>query len=255
MLSATGTQDLNKMGGLMKYMPATAVTALVASFSISGVPLFNGFASKWSIYVATIQGASTAKYLAVCGLIAIVTSALTLASFIKFFGVSFLSRSSALVEERARAQGRLEVNRLMQGPQIFLAVLCVLLGIAPALAWRFVHLALQASGEGFGGALAAAAAVNPGLWTGMQESTGAALFMPLGLALLLALIFLGVRLLSKLGRPSRRVDAPWLCGYAREAECHRYIAHNFYGEIKRYFGWLGGVPHRRLGRSTAAKEH
>ena len=89
MLHATGTQDLNKMGGLMKFMPLTGVTALIASFSISGVPLFNGFASKWTIYVATIQGSGTAKYLAVCAVIAILTSALTLASFIKFFGVKF----------------------------------------------------------------------------------------------------------------------------------------------------------------------
>ena len=56
MLHATGTQDLNKMGGLMKFMPLTAVTAIVASFSISGVPLFNGFVSKWTIYVAAVQG-------------------------------------------------------------------------------------------------------------------------------------------------------------------------------------------------------
>ena len=97
MLHATGTQDLNKMGGLMKFMPLTAVTALVASFSISGVPLFNGFVSKWSIYVAAVQGSGSAPYLAVCAVIAILTSALTLASFIKFFGVSFLSRTSALV--------------------------------------------------------------------------------------------------------------------------------------------------------------
>ncbi len=58
MLHATGTQDLNQMGGLMKFMPLTAVTALVASFSISGVPLFNGFVSKWSIYVAAVQGSA-----------------------------------------------------------------------------------------------------------------------------------------------------------------------------------------------------
>ncbi len=64
MLHATGTQDLNKMGGLMKFMPLTAITALVASFSISGVPLFNGFVSKWSIYVAAVQGSGSAKYLA-----------------------------------------------------------------------------------------------------------------------------------------------------------------------------------------------
>ena len=104
MLHATGTQDLNQMGGMMKFMPLTAITALIASFSISGVPLFNGFVSKWSIYVAAIQGSSSAHYLVVCAVIAILTSALTLASFIKFFGVSFLSRTSALVRE-ARGEG------------------------------------------------------------------------------------------------------------------------------------------------------
>ena len=122
MLHATGTQDLNKMGGLMKFMPLTAVTALVASFSISGVPLFNGFVSKWTIYVAAVQGSGSAKYLAVCAVIAILTSALTLASFIKFFGVSFLSRTSALVTGAGRRAGRLEVGGSMQLPQVALAL-------------------------------------------------------------------------------------------------------------------------------------
>ena len=63
MLYATDTQDLNKMGGLIKFMPVTAIMTLIASFSIAGVPLFNGFASKWSIYVSTILGSSNAKYL------------------------------------------------------------------------------------------------------------------------------------------------------------------------------------------------
>ena len=45
MFYATGTQDLNQMGGLMKFMPLTAITALIASFSISGVPLLNGCSS------------------------------------------------------------------------------------------------------------------------------------------------------------------------------------------------------------------
>ena len=102
MLHATGTQDLNQMGGMMKFMPLTAITALVASFSISGVPLFNGFVSKWSIYVAAIQGSRSAKYLSLCAVIAILTSALTLASFIKFFGVSFLSRTSDTGAANAR---------------------------------------------------------------------------------------------------------------------------------------------------------
>ena len=104
MLHATGTQDLNKMGGLLKYMPLTAVTALVASLSISGVPLFNGFASKWTIYVASRAGKGVRQISGGLRRVAILTSALTLASFVKFFGVSFLSRTSALVKEQAAVQ-------------------------------------------------------------------------------------------------------------------------------------------------------
>src|ERR1035437_6103042 len=148
MLHATGTPDLNKMGGLMKFMPLTAVTAMVASFSISGVPLFNGFASKWSIYVAAVQGSGSARYLAVFAVIAILTSVLTLASFIKFFGVSFLSRTSALVTARAAGHGRLEVGWSMQLRQAVLALACVLLGVVPAIGFRLMQLALDASSQG-----------------------------------------------------------------------------------------------------------
>jgi hypothetical protein len=49
-------------------------------------------------------------------------------------------------------------------------------------------------------------------------------------------------LISRLGGAKRRIAEPWLCGYVREADCHRYVAHNFYGDIKRYFRWLGGMP-------------
>jgi formate hydrogenlyase subunit 3/multisubunit Na+/H+ antiporter MnhD subunit len=242
MLHATGTQDLNKMGGLMKFMPLTAITAIIASFSISGVPLFNGFVSKWTIYVAAVQGSGSAKYLAVFAVIAILTSVLTLASFIKFFGVSFLSRTSTLVTTRAAEQGRLEVGWSMQVPQVALALACVLLGVVPAIGFRLVQLALNGSSQGYGSVLAKAAPMQTGLWSGVEKFQSTALFAPLVLALMLGLMFVVVRVLSKLGSASRRAAVPWLCGYVREADCHRYSAHNFYGEIKRYFRWLGGAP-------------
>ena len=40
-------------------------------------------------------------------------------------------------------------------------------------------------------------------------------------------------------------------GYVLEADCHRYSAHNFYGEIKRYFRWLGGAPRPQREEPTA----
>ena len=248
MLHATGTQDLNQMGGLMKFMPLTAVTALIASFSISGVPLFNGFVSKWNIYVATIQGGEAVKYLPFCAVVAIITSALTLASFIKFFGVSFLSRTSALVKSRAAAQLRLEVPWMMQLPQVVLAFFCVLLGLVPAIGLGLIERGIAASPGGFATRLTSAQPAIGRPLAGLQGPNVSARFAPLALLAAMGLLLLLSFLISRLGSAPRRVAAPWLCGYASEAECHRYVAHNFYGEIKRYFGWLGGAPHRQTGK-------
>jgi formate hydrogenlyase subunit 3/multisubunit Na+/H+ antiporter MnhD subunit len=254
MLYSTGTQDLNKLGGLMKHMPLTAVTTIVASFSISGVPLFNGFVSKWSITVAAVQGSGAARYLPVCAVIAILTSALTLASFIKFFGVSFLSRPSTLVKTQAAKQGQLEIPWMMQLPQVLLAAMCIALGIMPAFVFHLLQKALDASRQGFGAVLADAAPISGNTLAGVQL-INSALFAPLTLALLLGMMFVFVRLISKLGGARRRVVAPWLCGYVREADCHRYTAHNFYGEIKRYFKWLGGAPRPSAEERGKVKEH
>ena len=206
------------------------------------MPLFNGFVSKWTIYVAAVQGSGSARYLPVLAVVAMLTSVLTLASFIKFFGVSFLSRTSTLVTARSAGHGRLEVGWSMQLPQVALALACVLLGVVPAIGLRLVQLALAASSQGYGAALAKAAPMQTGIWSGVEMFQSTALFAPVVLALVLGLMFVLVRVLSKLGSASRRAAAPWLCGYVREADCHRYSAHNFYGEIKRYFRWLGGAP-------------
>jgi formate hydrogenlyase subunit 3/multisubunit Na+/H+ antiporter MnhD subunit len=238
MLSATGTQDLNKMGGLMRYMPVTALTCLVASSSIAGVPGFNGFASKWSLYVAAILGSAAAPYLALCGLVAILTSALTLASFLKFFGMAFLSRSSALVRERA-AKG-LEVGALMRVPQIVLAALCVLMGVVPAIVLGLMSRALAASAQG----LATFLNVPPSLGRlgGIWAADGSAVFSPVVMVVAVALAVGLAKIVAGLGAAERRQAEPWLCGYAPEAESNRYRAHGMYGEFKRYFGWVGGLP-------------
>jgi hydrogenase-4 component B len=241
MLHATGTQDLNKMGGLMKFMPLTAITVIIASCSISGVPLFSGFVSKWSIYVAAIQGSEAAGYLAICVFIAIITSALTLAVFIKFFGVSFLSRASTLVKAKTERQERVEVPWMMQVPQVCLALICLFLGLAPFASLSLLQKVLASSPHAYGALLANAAHINGGMLSGVKFMEGSAMFMPIAIAVLLGLMFLLSYGISKLGSSKRRVAAPWLCGYAIEADCHRYTSHNFYGEIKRYFRWLGGA--------------
>jgi hydrogenase-4 component B len=252
MLYATGTQDLNRLGGLVRFMPVTAATALVASFSIAGVPLFNGFGSKWSIYVSTILGSREAGLLAIFGVFAILTSALTLASFMKFFGSSFLSRPSRLVEDSARA-GRLEVGALMGAPQLVLAFLCVLLGVLPALALNMIRAGIEGSPGGLGEVLALAAAPNVDA-AGVSAAGGSALLGPLAVVAALAGLMLLAWWISRAGGATRRAAEPWLCGYQPESEATRYGAHNLYIEFKRYFGWVGGMKnHRpRAAETTAA---
>ena len=225
------------MGGLMKYMPLTGVTVLIASFSISGVPLTNGFVSKWAMLAAAIQAAPYARFLPLCAAVGVLTSALTLALFIKFFGAGFLSRTSALVQTRVKEHGKLEVRWMMQGPQVFLASLCLILGIVPVVGFQIMQKAIESSRQGFGIALAANAPIHSGVLAGLSEVTSTAIFVPLAMAGVLALTFLLAYVISRLGQARRRSAVPWLCGYAREAECHRYVARNFYGEIKRYLRW------------------
>jgi len=241
MVQATGTQDLNQMGGLWKYMPLTGLTVLIASFGIAGVPLLNGFVSKWSIYVATVQASSVAKYLPVCAILAILTSATTLAMYIKFFGVAFLSRRSTLVKEQA-AKGSLEIGFTQQLPQLILAGLCIVIGLIPGAVFKILGQVLTTSHQGLAGTLADANTISAGATSGLNAIDGAALYVPVTIGIVIAIAFIIVYAFSKQGGSIRKSGDAWLCGYAKEADCYRYSASNFYGEIKRYFGWLGGNP-------------
>ena len=102
-------------------MPVTFISMTIAALSISGVPPFNGFASKWLIY----QGMLESRHV-VFLIVAIFGSALTLASFVKVLHSVFLGRRP---ERLDRVK---EVDFSMQLPMIFLAILCVLFGVFAA---------------------------------------------------------------------------------------------------------------------------
>jgi formate hydrogenlyase subunit 3/multisubunit Na+/H+ antiporter MnhD subunit len=124
----TGKEEIDDLGGLSKTMPVTFIASLVFALSISGVPPFNGFASKWMIYQGIIDfgnGAAIANKLWVVWLgLAVLGSALTLASFVKFIGGIFLGR------RRTEFESVREVPPLMYLPMVVLALLCVVFGVA-----------------------------------------------------------------------------------------------------------------------------
>jgi formate hydrogenlyase subunit 3/multisubunit Na+/H+ antiporter MnhD subunit len=118
-----GTTDLDKLGGLGKYMPVTFAACVLASLAISGVPPFNGFVSKWMVYQGIIEMGKQGGHLWVVWLmVAMFGSALTLASFVKVLHSVFLGA-------RQQATGPKEVGPVMWLPAIGLGLLCLVFGI------------------------------------------------------------------------------------------------------------------------------
>lgn len=133
-LYETGTTNLDELGGLSKKMPWTTGLFLVGAFSISGLPPFNGFASKWMIYQATYEKAAETGnigYLLVT-IIALVTSILTLASFVKVSQSVFFGRLPARFENVKDAKPSMIIAMCI------FAVLCVLTGLFPSYVNRYL---------------------------------------------------------------------------------------------------------------------
>lgn len=123
----TGTDDLEDLGGLSRQMPITFICSLIFALSISGIPPLNGFASKWIIYQGIIdfgKGTGLVNQLWIVWLsLAVIGSALTLASFIKFISGVFLGRW------KSPSGNTGEVNWLMWTPMIVLSALCIGFGV------------------------------------------------------------------------------------------------------------------------------
>ena len=133
-LHETGTTDLGKLGGLSKKMPYTTVLFLIGAFSISGIPPFNGFASKWMIYQATYQKAVESGNIGflLVTIIALVTSVLTLASFVK------VSQSVFFGQLPRELENVKEVSFGMRLAMGIFALLCVLTGLFPNLVTTYI---------------------------------------------------------------------------------------------------------------------
>ena len=115
---ATGTRDLDAMGGLAKRMPVTAATNLVGALSIAGVPPLNGFWSKLIIIVALVQAGQP-----VFALIAVLASVLTLWYYLLMQRKAFFGK---LNEKWAAVK---EAPFWMTAATVLLALLCLGIGI------------------------------------------------------------------------------------------------------------------------------
>jgi NADH:ubiquinone oxidoreductase subunit 5 (subunit L)/multisubunit Na+/H+ antiporter MnhA subunit len=135
-LHSTGTGHLDRLGGLIKRMPWTALTFLIGSIAISGVPPLNGFVSEFLIYLGLFKHTAGSGFEMLLGALLVVgglalIGGLALACFTKAFGIVFLG----LPRSPSAQQGH-EVGLRMKSAMVFLAALCFLLGILSPLVIR-----------------------------------------------------------------------------------------------------------------------
>jgi formate hydrogenlyase subunit 3/multisubunit Na+/H+ antiporter MnhD subunit len=209
----TGKNNIDEVGGLSKTMPITFICALVFALSISGIPPFNGFASKWMIYQGIIDfgnGTGVANQLWIIWLgLAILGSALTLASFIKFIGGTFLGKQKVEFKEIK------EVPFLMWLPLVVLALFCASFGV---FASKYVvpKLFMPITGE-FS-------------FVGIWQSTTVS-------ALILVSILLGIIIYFIGNIKNFRTEDSFVGGGETMREESRFEATEFYDTIKN-FGFL-----------------
>ena len=233
-VKATGTRNIEAMGGLIKRMPWTAACFLVGSAAISALPPLNGFVSEWLTFMALLQSSQVSSpglnLVFLIGLAALaLTGGLAAACFVKAFGISFL----ALPRSEAAADAR-EVSVMLRGGMVALAAACVVLGLlAPLILPALGAVAAQ---------LGERTDVSPLLTDSLTVVVGAgfANLSPLVVAALLALTLaalpLGLRAWGA-GR-GRRLYEPWSCGRSLQTARMEYTATAFSQPFKRVFAIL-----------------
>jgi len=130
-IEATGRSKLSELGGLARSMPKTLALYMIAAFSISGVPLFNGFISKSMVLSAAKEAHLPLAW-----------ALMTLASAGTFFSVGLkLPYYAWFAKPRGAKAGPLPRN--MEMGMGLVALLCIGYGLAPGLLYRFLPHAVS----------------------------------------------------------------------------------------------------------------
>jgi formate hydrogenlyase subunit 3/multisubunit Na+/H+ antiporter MnhD subunit len=233
-LTATGTRDMDQLGGLIHRLPATSALFLLGAVAISALPPLNGFVSEWLAFQAVLlspelpQWALRLEVPAVGAALAL-AAALAGAAFVRIYGITFLGRPRS-----EAAAGAREVDRFSLAAMGILGGLCLLAGILPGL----VVDALQPAARLLVGA-------------GLPPQGGAAwlLLTPVsasrssyGGLLVLAFVALSGGLaawaIHRFASHAVRRAIAWTCGFAGAGLAGQYSASGFSQPLRRVFGPL-----------------
>ncbi len=132
--SKVHTKDCEKLGGLIKSMPYTAILFLAGSIAICALPPFNGFISEFFIYLSILNGLDSKNHflfpilLLIIGLLAFV-GAMTLIAFSNMFSTIFLGAPKSNKAQEVNEDN----SKFMIVPIGILTIFTLLIGIFPIL--------------------------------------------------------------------------------------------------------------------------
>jgi hydrogenase-4 component B len=225
---ATGTRDLDSLGGLLRRLPVTAALFGIGALSICALPPFSGFASEWLLLQGLLRGfsahgAATATAM-LAGVAALaLTGGLTAAAFVKAFGIGFLGQPRT-----PEAAAAAEAGPAMLAGTAMLAVPCLVLGVIPG---AVMPLLARAAGTVLGGTpdpLRAGASLAVAGSADVVQPALLAIALLAGLALAWALAHL------RAPARARRAEA-WGCGRELQTPRMQYTATSFAEPLQRVF--------------------
>ena len=241
-LTATGTRDLERLGGLIHRMPRTAVLMLLGCGAIAALPPLNGFVSEWLTFQAILMRPDLPQWglkiaVPAAGALLALSAALAAACFVRAYGIAFLGRPRS--EAAATAH---EVDRCSLGAMSGLAVVCVLAGTLPGMMIDLLAPVVRLlSGTRLTSQLSVPwLSIVPNAETHNSYN-----------GLLLCLFIIGVASVSayaihRLASHAVRRSAAWDCGFPDPRPATQYSADSFAQPIRRVFGAVVFRTHERV---------
>ncbi|CAG8870792.1 NAD(P)H-quinone oxidoreductase subunit 2, chloroplastic [Pseudomonas fluorescens] len=123
----SGTRDIRRLSGLFRLIPFTATLAMVASASMAGVPLMNGFLSKEMFFAETVFISASAWIELALPVIATLAGTFSVAYALRFTVDVFFGPAARDLPHQPH-----EPPRWMRAPVELLVLTCLVVGIFPA---------------------------------------------------------------------------------------------------------------------------
>jgi formate hydrogenlyase subunit 3/multisubunit Na+/H+ antiporter MnhD subunit len=233
-LAATGERDMERLGGLIQRMPATALWFLVGCMAISALPPLNGFVSEWLTFQAILLSPELPQWalkflVPAVGALLACSAALAAACFVKAFGSTFLGRPRATAAAQAR-----ETDRWSLAAMALLALVCLLAGILPGTVLDLLGPVV----EPFCGGRLPLQAANRWLQIVPVAAERSSYNGLLVFVMIAAAATVTAATIHRLASGALRRAPAWDCGYPDPSPLTQYTSDSFAQPIRRVFGTL-----------------